>query len=96
MTARVHGLVPPTGSVEVTRSPSISTATHNDELGHDTAARGTPRGRSEDVSRVSKVHAVDPPVGLLEIAAPPELLTATHEDDVGQETPVKKTPAIGI
>ena len=96
MTARVHGLVPPTGSVEVTRSPSISTATHNDELGHDMAARGTPKGIAEVVSRASKVHAVGPPVGLLEIAAPPKFSTARHEDDVGQETPVKSIPVMGI
>jgi hypothetical protein len=62
----VHALVSPVGSVEVSTLPAVSTATHNDCDGHETAVRSGPQTPGVEQVHVS-FQALRPPVGFVEL-----------------------------
>jgi hypothetical protein len=61
-------------------SPSVSTATQSDTLGHETAVN------LPDPAIRERVHADLPPVGPREVITCPSMSTATHSDLDGHDT----------
>ena len=82
MGVNVHALAPPVGSVEVTTSPELSTATHSAADAQDTPVKGPLR------STWLAVHTLAPPLGSVELSTLPTSSTATHSDGDGHDTPV--------
>jgi hypothetical protein len=78
---------PPVGSVEVSRVPAKSTATHKDVDGHETPRSGPQSaiGSPEQASSGVSVHAPAPPAGSVEVSTL-FASTATHSDVDGHET----------
>lgn len=83
MAVVTQALAPPTGLVEVSTLPSVSTAAQNEALGQEMAFRRVVP------SMFAAVQALAPPVGSVEVRTLPLLSTAAQKASLGQETPLR-------
>jgi hypothetical protein len=89
MLATCQAEAPPVGLLEVTTLPTLSTATHSDELAHEIASSLFPG------STWVTFQAAVPPVGSLEVTTSPDPSPATHSVADGHDTVVRSAPSIG-